>query len=134
LLRSRRGLARSLRETRRREPAEDQGKAAAAIEEPDDRVGDVLLVLIKPAVRRRGEVERQVKEGVVGVIAQAGIEVRGQVGVDERAEGTVDATRRGKDGIFLRDIAAIGKIAFTVAPPGVAVPVTVANEAVAGLI
>ena len=49
----------------------------------------------------------QIEIGVGGVVAQAGREIRRQVGVDERAEGAADAAG-GQDGVLLRDVAAVG--------------------------
>src|SRR6185437_774518 len=85
------------------------------VEEIHQRLGDVLLIEVKPAavVRRarawrwaRREIQRQIEIGVVAVVAQARLEVGRQVGVDERAEGAADAAGRGQDSVLLVDVAA----------------------------
>ena len=83
--------------------AEHQRNAAGGVEEPGQRVGDILLIDIKAA--RRAEVQRQIQVGIVGVVTQARVEVRRHVGVDQRAERADDAAGRINDGVLLRDIA-----------------------------
>ena len=61
-------------------------------------------LMLRPLGRRRDEVQRQIEKGVRGVIAQAGREIRRQVGVYERTEGAADAAGGREDGILLRDI------------------------------
>ena len=43
--------------------------------------------------RRRRKVQRQIEIGILGVVAQRRMEVRRQVGVDDRTEGAADGRR-----------------------------------------
>ena len=58
----------------------------------DQRVATFCWLMLRPLIRRGGhEIQREIEIGIVGVIAQAGLEVCRQVGVHERAEGAADA-------------------------------------------
>ena len=56
-------------------PPNTSGMPPVRVEEIDQRVADVLLVAVEAAARRRDEVQRQIEIGVVGVVAQAGLEI-----------------------------------------------------------
>ena len=78
-----------------------------AVEEIDQRVADIGLVVAEAAGRRRHEGQREIEIGMAGVVAQAGLEARRQIGVDGGAKRAAHAPRR-QDRILLGDIAAIG--------------------------
>ena len=64
----------------------------------------------------------------MAIVAQAGREVRRQVGVDQRAECAAEAAGAVRMVYCFDDVGAMAKIALTVAPPSVAAPVTVAKR------
>ena len=78
--------------------------AAGAIEEIGQRIADILLTLIETA--RHGEIDRQIEEDIVGVIAQAGCGGTRNIQRVERTERSADAAIRGQDGVSLLDIVA----------------------------
>ena len=77
LLRSGRQFARDLCQTSRRQPAEHQWNAAGGIEETDHRVGGTGLIGIE-AAGRRNEIQREIEERIVAVVAQARFEFAGR--------------------------------------------------------
>ena len=107
LLRSGRGLARNLAEAGRRQRAEHQRDTARSVEEIGQRVADGLLIAVEAAAevraRRGREIQREVQEGILGVVAQAGLEVRRQVAVYQRAKCAADNSRR-QDGPDIRSM------------------------------
>ncbi len=90
-----------------RQCAVSERNAAIGIERICQCVADRLLVAVQPIGDRK--VQDQVEIGVVSVIAQRGVEVRRQVGVDQGGKGAADATGRGEDGVGLADITPAGE-------------------------
>ena len=87
-MRTGRGLAGGLRQPGRGQAAEHQRDAAGAVEEIDERVADVVwLPLRVPGAGVEGQ--SQIEIDVVGVVAERGLEPRGQIGVGQRAEWPV---------------------------------------------
>jgi hypothetical protein len=110
LLRTRPCFTRDLRQACRRQRTEHQRDATGGVEGIGQRVGEVALIEVegpKGRKRRRNEVQRQVEISVGRIVVQAGREIRGQVGVDQRTERAADVAC-GEDGILLRDITAVG--------------------------
>jgi hypothetical protein len=54
------------------------------------------------------EIQREIQEGIVGIIAQGRLEAGWQVGVDDRSERARHAAAGCQNGILLGDISAIG--------------------------
>src|SRR5204862_260456 len=100
-----RGLARHLRQAVGIQRGERHRNAAGGVERIDQRVGNVVLVAVEGAGRRRREIQDQVEVGVGGIVAQRIVEVRRQIGVDQRAEAAAYAAG-GQDGVLFLDIAA----------------------------
>ena len=86
-------LAGDLRQAGRRQRAEHHRNAAGGVEEIDAcALADVLLVDVEAAVLgARSESQREIEIGVVGVVAEARVKPRRQIGVDQRCERAADA-------------------------------------------
>jgi hypothetical protein len=120
LLRSGAQLTRHLRQAGRRQRTERQRNAAGRVEEIGQHIGDVLLVDVETAGRIK--IQREIQVNIVGIITQAGREVR-HIDADQRIEGAGDAAGGVEDDVFARGMVPASRTArLTVAPPGAATP------------
>ncbi len=103
------GLAVDLGEAARAQSKECCRNTAGRVEEIGQRVGDVLLVDVKPGVG--GESGFQVQINIVGVVAQVVAGALRQVAIGDACEcGAAEPAGRGQDRVFLRHVITGGEL------------------------